>query len=88
MKKEERVAKWVQTATGAWEQAAPKRLPVEPDFDEVQRAVPLASGATPVLPSAFKAKDFKAHWLAQSLQSFALPAEHRLHPGPWIQNML
>ena len=36
MKKEERVAKWVQTATGAWEQAAPKRLPVEPDFDEVQ----------------------------------------------------
>ena len=36
MKKEERVAKWVQTATGAWEQAAPKRLPVDPDFDEVQ----------------------------------------------------
>ena len=36
MKKEERVAKWVQTATGAWEQAAPKRLPVEPGFDEVQ----------------------------------------------------
>ena len=26
MKKEERVAKWVQTATGAWEQAAPECL--------------------------------------------------------------
>ena len=34
MKKEERVAKWVQTATGAWEQAAPKRLPVEPGAAE------------------------------------------------------
>ena len=39
MKKEERVAKWVQTATGAWEQAAPKRLPVEPDFDEMQTGI-------------------------------------------------
>ena len=33
------MAKWVQTATGAWEQAAPKRLPVEPDFDEMQTGV-------------------------------------------------
>ena len=39
MKKEERVAKWVQTATGAWEQATPKRLPVEPDFDEMQTGI-------------------------------------------------
>ena len=39
MKKEERVAKWVQTATGAWEQAAPECLPVEPDFDDMQTGV-------------------------------------------------
>ena len=33
------MAKWVQTATGAWEQAAPECLPVEPDFDDMQTGV-------------------------------------------------